>query len=124
MLEDTYLTQLITYSTQENILDLVFVTDPDFVHEGRVGEKLNSCDHHLIRFSTRTDHDLLENVSKIPNLRKANLNLALELLFHSTWEALNLSLVDDAWNSFRNKLQEEERTTVPMKNRRTDNGVN
>ncbi len=68
MLEDTFMTQIISQPTREtNILDLVFVTDPDLVREGRVGEILSGCDHHLIRFSIRTEHELIENVSKIPD---------------------------------------------------------
>ncbi len=49
MLEDTFLTQIITQPTRENnILDLVLVTDPDLVREGRVGEKQNNYGHNLI----------------------------------------------------------------------------
>ncbi len=100
------------------------MTDPDLVREGRVGEILSGCDHHLIRFSIRTEHELIENVSKIPDYRKANFSLARELLPQSTWEGLNFALVDDAWNSFKNKLLEVERATVPMKNRKTSIDVN
>ncbi len=47
MLIYTFLTHIITQSTRENyILDLVLVTDPDLARKGRVGEKLNGCDHH------------------------------------------------------------------------------
>ncbi len=77
MLENTFMTQIISRPTRENnILDLDFVTDPDLVREGRVSEILSGCDHHLIRFSIRMEHELLENVSKIPNYRKANFSLA------------------------------------------------
>ncbi len=55
------MTQIISQPTRENnILDLVFVTDPDLVCEEKVGEILSGCDHNLIRFSIRTDHELLE----------------------------------------------------------------
>ncbi len=124
-LEDTLMTQMITKPTRKsNILDLVLVSDPDLLREGRVGKKLNGCDHHLTRFSLRTDQEHLENATKIPNYRKANFSLARELLLQSTWEGLNLALVDGALNSFKNKLLEVERTTVPMKTRRANNGVN
>ncbi len=77
MLEDAFITQIITQPSRENnILDLVLVTDPDLVREGRVGEKLNGCDHNLIRFSIRTEHELMENATKIPDYRKANFSLA------------------------------------------------
>ncbi len=81
MLEDTLVTQIISQPTRENnIFDLVFVTDPDLVRKGKVGEILSCCDHHLIRFSILTEHELIENVSKIPHNRKANFSLARELL--------------------------------------------
>ncbi len=125
MLEDTFLAQIITQPTRENnILDLVFVTDPNLSREGRVGEKLSGCDRHLIHFNIRTDHELIENASKFPDYRKANFSRALEPLPQLTWKGLNFALVEDAWNSFKNKLLLVERTTVPMKTRRTNNGVN
>ncbi len=81
MLEDTFMTQIISQRTRKNnILDLVFVTDSDLVREGRVGEILTGCNHHLIRFRIRTEHELLENISKILDYRKAKFNLARELL--------------------------------------------
>ncbi len=104
MPEDTFMTQIISQPTRENIiLDLVFVTNHDLAREGKVDEILSGCDHHLIRFSIRTEHELIEN-SKNPDYRKANFNLACELLPQSAWEGLNFALVDDAWNSFKNKL--------------------
>ncbi len=103
MLEDTFMTQIISQLTRENnILDIVFVTEPDLIREGKVGEVLSGCDHHLIRFSIGTELELIENVSKIPDYRKANFSLARELLSQSTWEGLNFALVGDAWNSFKN----------------------
>ncbi len=55
MLEDTFMTQNFSRPTRENnILDLVFV------HEREVGEILSGSDHHLIRYSIRTEHELLE----------------------------------------------------------------
>ncbi len=125
MLEDTFLIKIITQPTRENnILDLVLATNPDIVRAERVGEKLSGFHHHLIRFSIRTEHELIENVSRITDYRKANFNLARELLPQSIWEDLKLVLVNQAWNSIKNKLLEVERTTVPMKTRRTNNGVN
>ncbi len=59
MLKDTFMNQTITQPTGENnILDLVLVIDPDLVCDGRVGEKLTGCDHPLIRFNIRTEHEL------------------------------------------------------------------
>ncbi len=87
------MTQIISQPARENnILDLVFVTDPDLVREGNVDEILSGCNHHLIRFSIRTEHERLENISKIPEYRKAKFSLAPGLLPQSTWESLYQTL--------------------------------
>ncbi len=85
------MTKIISQPTCENnFLDLVFVTDLNLVREGKVDEILSGCDHHLIRFSIRGEHELIENVSKIPDYSKANFSLARELLPQSTWEVPEL----------------------------------
>ncbi len=89
------------------------MTDLELVREGKVGEILSGCDHHLIRFSIRREHELIDNVSKIPDYRKANFSLTCKLLPQSIWEGLNFALVDDAWNNFKNKLLEVERQLSP-----------
>ncbi len=86
-------------------------------------KKLDGCDHHLIRPKIRTDHELYENASKIPDYKRANFNLARELQTQTTWDYTNLTPVEGAWNAFKNKLLEVEGTTVPMKTRRTNNAV-
>ncbi len=55
MLEDPFLTQIVTQPTRENNLqDLVLVSDSDLARECQVGEKLSGCDHHLVRLTIRT----------------------------------------------------------------------
>ncbi len=85
MLEDAILTQIVTQHTRENnLLDLILVSDSDLTRECQVGEKLSGCDHHIFRLTIRTVHDLSENKSRIPDYRKANFNLARELLSRTT----------------------------------------
>ncbi len=85
MLEDTFLTQIVTQPTRENnLLDIVLVSDTDLTRECQVGEKLDGCDHHFIHPKIRTDHELHENASKIPDYKRANFNLARELLIQTT----------------------------------------
>ncbi len=89
MLEDTFLTQIVTQPTREiNLLDLVLMSETDLTRECQVGKKLYGCDHHLIRFKIRTDHELTENTSKIPDSKRAYFNLARELLTQTTWESI------------------------------------
>ncbi len=122
MLENAFLTQIVTQPTRENnSLDLVLVSDSDLARECQVGEKLSGCDHHLIRLTIRTGQELTENKSRIPDYRRANFILARELLSSTTWEPVNSTLIDGAWNTFKCKLLEVERTSVLMKTRRTNN---
>ncbi len=61
-------------------------------------------------------------MSAVLDYRKATFNRSRELLPHSVWERPVNSPIDHAWNSFRDKLLEVERMTVPMKTKRA-NGV-
>ncbi len=124
MIEDAFLTQIVNQPTRENnILDLVLVTDPDLIRNCEASEKLSSCDHHLIRFNVKTEYNLTDNMSTVlPDYKKANFNRARELLPQTVWERPVNSPIDYKWNSFRDKLLEVERMTVPMKTNRA-NGV-
>ncbi len=126
MLDYYFLTQVVTQPTRENnILDLILVSDPDLVRYCEVGEKLGGSDHNIIRFnvcSTQID----DNPTLIPDYRKANFNLARELLPSTAWEYIDSShyvnRIVDMCTVFRDKLLKVQRTTVPMKPRRI-NGV-
>ncbi len=101
MLKDTFLTQIVTQLIRgNNLLDPVLVSDSDLTRDCQVGEKLDGCEHHLIRLKIRTDHELHENASKIPDYKRANFNLARELLAQTIWEYTNLTTVQGAWNGF------------------------
>ncbi len=85
MLKDAFLTQIVAQRTRENnLLDLVLVSDSDLAREGQVGEKLSGCDQHLISLTIRTGHEFIENKSRIPEYRRANFSLARELLSRTT----------------------------------------
>ncbi len=119
MAEDAFLTQAVIQLTRENnILDLVFASDPDLISDCKVGEELSGCDHHLIRFNIKTEFTLTDNKTKIPGYRNANFNRARQLLPSATWNRLDLTVADTTWTDFKNTLLEVERATVPMKTRR------
>ncbi len=81
MAKDAFLTQIVTQPTRENnILNLVFASDPYLIRDCKVGEKLSGCDDHLIRFSIKTEYTLTGNKNKIPDYRKANFSRARQLL--------------------------------------------
>ncbi len=94
MLEDTLVTQIVTQLTRENnLLDQVLVSDRDLTRECQVGEIFSGCDHYIIRLKFKTDHELAENKSKIPDYKRANFSLARELLSQTTWEPVNSTLL-------------------------------
>ncbi len=71
---DSFLTQTATQSTPGNsILDLVLTSDSDLIGDCKVGEKLDSCDHHFIRFNIKTDFAFIENNVTIPGYKKSQL---------------------------------------------------
>ncbi len=77
MVEDSFLTQVVTQPTRENnILDLVPVSDRDLVRDCEVGEKLVGSDHNNVC----VQHKLDNNPTLIPDYRNANFSLACELL--------------------------------------------
>ncbi len=122
MVEDSLLIQVVTQPTRENnIFDIVLVSDPDLVRNCEVEEKLGGSDHNTIRFNVCVEHKLDDNPTLIPDYRKANFNLARELLPPTEWEYidsnLHVSTIEDMWTVFRDKLLEVQRTTVPMKPR-------
>ncbi len=87
MIEDSFVTQVVTQLTRENnILDLVLVSDPDLVRNCEVEEKLGGSDHNIIRFNVCVQHNLDNNPTLIPDYRKANFNLAREMLPPAAWE--------------------------------------
>ncbi len=85
--DDAFLKQTVTQPKQENnILDLVFASDPDLIRVCKVGEKLGGCDHHLIRFNIKTEYTLTDNKTKIPDYRKTNFNSARQLPPPVAWK--------------------------------------
>ncbi len=81
MIEDAFLTQIVNQPTREN--NILIVSDPDLMRSYEVGEKLSGFDHHLIRFNVKTEYNLTENMSAVPDYEKANFNRARELLPHT-----------------------------------------
>ncbi len=117
MVEDAFLTQIVTRPTRENnILDLVLTSDPDVIRYLKVGEKLDGNDHHFIRFKVKTKYTLADNKTKIPDYKKAKLNRARQVIPPAaTWNQLNFTHADTAWTDFKSKLLAIERETALWK---------
>ncbi len=55
----SFLTEVVTQQTTENnILDLGFVSDPDLFPDCKAEENLNGCDYNIIRFNVCVQHKL------------------------------------------------------------------
>ncbi len=66
MAEDTFPTQFFIQPMREsNIQGLVFASDHDIIRDLKVGEKIDGCNHHLIRFNAKTKYTLTDNKTKI-----------------------------------------------------------
>ncbi len=70
MVEDSFLTQVVTQPKRENtLLDLVLVGDPEIIRDCEVGDKITGYDHHLIRCNVNISHKLADNPSVIPDYK-------------------------------------------------------
>lgn len=88
-------------------------TDDDLVSECRVCGKLGGCDQHVIQLNTRTEHQLTGK-SKAQDYRKANFDFARELLPIEILKQLGGTFLDNARNTFSDKLSAVERMTVSI----------
>ncbi len=110
MVKNSFLIQTVTQPTcGDNILDLVLTSDPDLISDCKVGEKLDGCDYHLIRFNIKMNFALTENNAKIPDYKKANFSLVRQLLPSAVWDQINLANVETTWINLKSKLLELER---------------
>ncbi len=76
MIDDVFPTQIVNQPTrQNNILDLVLVTDPDLMRNCEVCEKkkLSGREHHLSRFNVKTEYNLTNNCQRYQTIRKKTL---------------------------------------------------
>lgn len=71
--ENNCLSQMVSEPTRDNnILDLVLVTQENLVENVSVGEHLGSCDHRLVRLDLRAQTRIADNKILIPNFKRAN----------------------------------------------------
>lgn len=56
MIKDSSLTQVITQLIRgSTVLDLVLVTNPDLMRDCEMGERMNDCYYHSVRFSVNIE---------------------------------------------------------------------
>ncbi len=71
--EHNFLSQMVTVLTREdNIIDLVLVTQENLVDNVSVGKYLCSCDHRLMRLVMRAQTRIAEKKVLIPNFKRTD----------------------------------------------------
>ncbi len=71
--ENSCLNQIVSEPTRDdNILDLVLVTQENLVDNVSVGVHLGSCDHRLLRLDTRAQTRIAEYKVLVPNFKRAD----------------------------------------------------
>ncbi len=100
-LEDNFLQQLLIEATCENnILDLVIVSQDHLINNVTVGENLCSCDHKVIRAEINTTTKVFENKTLVPNFRRGNFEDLGSALLHLSLPTTDQ--VEEVWSYFKN----------------------
>lgn len=104
-IQDCFLYQMVNEATREKaMLDLVFSSCEDKVHNLTVGEHLGESDHNIIRFSIWFQSTEIINNRLIPNFRNANfpkLRAEISEVFKEGLEHLDIT---QQWDEFKDKL--------------------
>ena len=122
-LDDNFLTQLVKQPTRENnVLDLIIVSNDNLLNDVTVGEHLGSCDHRIVRASINTVSRITDNKTLVPNFRRADFNSFRRAMASFTLpEELD---VENTWTEFKNKLLTQQKKFVPYKEKRTIDNSN
>ncbi len=88
-LEGIFLQQLVIETTLENnVLELVIVSQDHLINNVTVGEHLGSCDHKIIRAEINTSH-LYENKTLVLNFRRGNFENLRSGFLHLSLPTIN-----------------------------------
>ncbi len=122
-LNDNLFQQLVTEPTRENnILDLVLVSQDHFINNVTVGEHLDSCGHKVIRAEINTTTELFENKTLVPNFRRGNFENLRSALSHLSLPTTDQ--VEEAWSYFKNQLLTQQHNIIPYCEKRPSNNKN
>ncbi len=109
--------------TRENdVLDLVIVSQDHLINNVTVGEHICSCDHKVVRAEINTTSNVAENKIFVPNFRRGNFERLRSALWHLTLPAS--ALVEDAWSDFKNQLLTQQSSFIPNWEKRPNNTKN
>ncbi len=122
-LEDNFLQQLVTDPTRENnILDLVIVSQDRLINNVTVGEHFGSCDHKVIYAEINTTAKVSENKTLVPNFRRGNFEALRSDLSHLPLQTTDQ--VEEVWSYFKNQLLTQKHNFIPYREKRPSNNKN
>ncbi len=120
-LEYNFLQQLVTEPTRENnILDLVIISQDHLINNVTVGEHLDSCDHKVIRAEINTITEVFENKTLVPNYGRFNFENLRRALSHLP----TTDQVEEAWSHFKNHLLTQQHNFIPHCEKKPSNNKN
>ena len=124
---ENFLSQEVHEPTRENnILDLVLVTDPQIIDNLKVAEPLGESDHNMVRFEINIDIRVKENLMKILDFRKANFASIRQELQDTNWGDILRGDIDsnEKWNIFMSRVNEIQERNIPKIEKRSKNKCN
>lgn len=116
-ISDCFLTQHVTVPTRQcAVLDLVFSTDPDLVHDLVIMENLDNSDHNMLWWNiTFGSASSIPNAPPAYDFAKGNFSAIKDALDQTDWSVELEGDVVTAWERFKCKLLKLEERYVPMK---------
>ena len=112
---DSFLTQMVHQPTRgDNVLDLIFASDDDLVHQVEVDECLGRGDHRMVFSSIRVrTHPVAAEIRPMLNLRRADFEKFRRLLRELPLETPGT--VDRMWTGFRTRFMAVQSECIPVK---------
>ena len=122
-LDDNFLTQLVKQPTRENnVLDLIIVSNDNLLNDVTVGEHLGSCDHCILRASINVVSRITDNKTLFSNFRRAKFNsFRRAMASFMLPEELD---VENAGIEFKNNLTAQQEKFVPYREKRKIDNFN
>lgn len=118
---DKFLHQLVRVPTHTkgNTLDLILCQSKEKIVDIDVQNAAEISDHFVINFWIRTKSETTQKQGLYFNYNRTNFDLMETMLAQINWtRALQGLTTNDAWNTFKQKLEEVVKTTVPQQRRK------
>ena len=109
-------TQHVDFPTRENnILDLIFTSEPDMVEESQVCGKLGDSDHDMIIAHLTLSVAKMDNHRRVPIFQRMKRNRLRRILQNADWDSLLSGDTEGAWAAFKQFYNEAVESCLPYK---------